>query len=467
MIDLIARKDFLEFKRDGRLFWAGGVAILLILTSMAVGWQRQREASAEQRAAQELDYSDWLRQEMRHPHDAAHQGMHVFKPEPTLTIIDPGIGRYAGTTVWLQAHRQSDLKFQPAQDATGLQRFGDLSAAWVLQVLGPLLVIVFGFGAFAGEREQGTLRQTLSLGVSARRLLWGKALALGASIGTLLFPAVIAAVVAIGRGAESGTRLDAMMRLGWVATAYAVYFGIIIFLVLAVSAVAPSSRMALMALLAVWIVSAVMAPRVVSDFSRRLHPTPAKQDFLAKMNAELSEKSENVWQENFGVKAKWSPDLPLNKWGVALRVDDEIGYEVFSHHYGQLWDTFERQRRVQEWTGLIAPLLALRSFSMGMSGSDFAHHRHFTEAAEAHRHVIQDLMSEDLVRHADTLDHKHFAYQAGKDLWTTVPPFRYSLPGAGWAFRRNWPGFAVLAAGLLLSFAIARAAVSRLRVVQG
>jgi len=443
------------------------VAILLILTSMAVGWQRQREASAEQQAAQELDYRDWLNQDIRHPHDAAHQGMHVFKPAPTLSIVDPGISRYAGTTVWLQAHRQSDLKFRPAQDATGLQRFGDFSAAWVLQILVPLLVIVFGFNAFAGEREQGTLRQTLSLGVPAWRLLWGKALALGAIIGTLLIPAVIAAGFAVVLGAETGGRADAMIRLAWAAAGYAVYFGIIIYLVLGVSALTPSSRVSLIALIAFWIGTAVLAPRAASDLARRLHPTPAKKDFLAKMETDLSAEAERIWQEKFGVKAKWSPDLPLNKWGIALRVDDQLGYAVYRRHYDALWDTYERQQRVQEWAGLVVPLLALRSFSMGLAGTDFAHHRHFTEAAEEHRHLIQDLMSEDLVKHADTLDHQHFAYQAGKDLWKTVPQFQYRLPAAGWALRRNWPGLAVLTAGLILSFAFSAAAVSRLRVVQG
>lgn len=47
----------------------------------------------------------------------------------------------------------------------------------MLQIFAPLLVIVLGFNAFAGEREQGTLRQALSQGVAARALLWGKSAA--------------------------------------------------------------------------------------------------------------------------------------------------------------------------------------------------------------------------------------------------------------------------------------------------
>ena len=143
-IRIIAGREWLELWRDRRLPAAGGLVVLLIGVSLAVGWQRQQEIASQRAAAQVLDYDDWVSQQRRHPHDAAHQGMHVFKPEPPLSIIDPGIEPYVGSTIWLQAHRQSELKFRPAQDATGLQRFGSLSAAWVLQVLAPLLVIVLG-----------------------------------------------------------------------------------------------------------------------------------------------------------------------------------------------------------------------------------------------------------------------------------------------------------------------------------
>src|SRR3546814_6745235 len=188
-IILIAARDFREVVRDGRLLWTGGLIVVLLLTALAVGWQRQAALQAERVTAQALDYEDWLAQPARHPHDAAHQGMHVFKPEPPLSIIDPGLGPYVGSTMWLQTHHQSETKFSPAQDATGLQRFGMLSAGWVVQVLGPLLVIILGFNAFAGEREQGTLRQVMSLGVTARSLLAGQALALAWSIAILLLTA--------------------------------------------------------------------------------------------------------------------------------------------------------------------------------------------------------------------------------------------------------------------------------------
>ena len=135
----IARREFTERLRDGRLYWAGGLVAVLLFTALAVGWAHQRGAHAEQVAAQAMDYRDWLHQDQRHPHDAAHQGMHAFKPEPPLSMVDAGINPTSAALCGCSAPPER-VKFNAAQDATGLQRFGNLSVGWILQVLGPLLV---------------------------------------------------------------------------------------------------------------------------------------------------------------------------------------------------------------------------------------------------------------------------------------------------------------------------------------
>ena len=457
---LIAQREFTELWRDGRLLLAGGLVLVLLATALAVGWQQQRSTDAERRAAQALDYDDWLKQDARHPHDAAHQGLHVFKPEPPLSIIDPGITPYVGTTIWLQSHKQSELRFRPAQDATGLQRFGSLSVAWVLQVLAPLLVIVLGFNAFAGEREQGTLRQTLSLGVSPRQLLWGKALALLAGLALFLLPAVLAAGAAVGLSAQGA---DAWWRLGALVLGYGLYIAIAVFGVLAVSALASTSRMALIVLLALWIAGATLAPRAVSDLASHLYPSPSRQAFNQQLEGDLHTAYTRAWKDQLGTDKRWGATLPLNRWGEALRVDDEAGYGVSDQHFGALWDAFAQQQRLQEWAGLAVPLLALRAYSMGLAGTDFSAHRHFSTAAETQRRTMQDLISDDLVAHADPLGNQHFSYQAGKALWAKVGRFEYRAVSAAEALRANLRSLGVLAFGFVaaLLFAVWAAGVRK------
>jgi ABC-2 type transport system permease protein len=454
-VGLVAQRELTELWRDGRLLLAGGLMALLLLTAWFVGSQRQAEIEGERAAAQTLDYDAWVAQERRHPHDAAHQGMHVFKPLPATAVLDPGITPYVGSTIWLQAHRQSELRFRPAQDATGLQRFGNLSVAWVLQVLGPLVVIVLGFNAFAGEREQGTLRQALSLGVPPRRLLWGKALALAVALAACLLPLLALGMAVLGAQGDA----EAVVRAGLLALGYALYLGIAVLVVLAVSALVPSTRLALTLLLALWIAGVTLAPRAASDLARDLHPSPSRQAFNQGIDTDLDQAYKRAWREQLGTDKRWGAELPLNRWGLALRIDDEAGYEVSDQHFGQLWDSYASQQRAQEWAGLVVPLLALRGWSMGLAGTDFAAHRHFAVAAEQQRREMQDLISHHLVEHADPLGNQHFTYQAGKELWTQVQRFDYQAIGVGEAARHNAPSLLVLLMGLVAAAGLAAWAV--------
>ncbi len=461
---LIARRDLTDFARGGRLYWAGGLILVLVATSLVVGWQRQRESRAERTRAQALDYGDWIRQPERHPHDAAHQGMHVFKPEPALSIVDPGIVPFVGSTLWLGAHRQTEVKFRPAQDATGLQRFGSLSPAWAAQILGPLLVILLGFSAFSAEREHGTLRQMLSLGVSRSQLLWGKALALGGGLGLVLVPAGLLAGIAVIVAAEPSARGDAFSRLLGLAAGYGAYLGIFIFLSLGVSALASSSRLALVSLLAFWIVVALVAPRSVADVSRSLDPSPSREAFNAALDADLGAATQRASLERFGVRDAFGPGVPLSRWGLALKVHDHAGYGVMDRHFDALWESYARQQRMQEWTGFLLPTIGIRAFSMGVAGTDFAEHRAFSLAAERQRRVMQDIISQDLVDHADGRKEEHFSYRASRALWARVPPFQHQPAAAGAALARNLRSLGMLTLGLLLSATLAALAVSRRRL---
>ncbi|MGY3484370.1 ABC-2 type transport system permease protein [Bradyrhizobium sp. USDA 4011] len=461
MFAIIAVKDLRELARDGRLLWGGGLVVVLMLVALAAGLNRQVQLNSERSAGQALDYDAWLHQGYRHPHDAAEQGMHVFKPEPSLTVFDPGIAPFVGSTVWLQAHRQSELKFRPAQDATGLQRFGELSPAWLLQVLVPLLIIVIGFNAVSGERERGTLRQLLSLGVPARSLLLGKAAALAGGIGALTAPVGIAFAVLIVARLPAGERLDVVCRIAWLALGYGLYLGFFVFLTLAVSALVSSSRAALVLLLSFWVAATLIAPRTASEAAILLYPTPSRLDFDNHLAHDVADAGRKAWSAHFGARMPWDPSVPLNKWGAALKVDDEAGYGALDENFGRLWDTFERQQRAQEWVGLVAPVVALRGFSMGMAGTDFSQHRDFSTAAETQRRTIQNIVSEDLIEHADRLGNAHFTYKAGPELWASVPKFKYELPSASFALAHHWASLVLLAVMFCLSGALALYALTR------
>ncbi len=189
IVGTIAAKEMREVFRDGRFRALSAVILTLLVASLALGWKRYVEVSQQHEAARKATRQNWLAQGTKNPHSAAHYGVYAFKPRNVLSFVDQGVDPYTGVAVWLEAHKQNDFKYRPVQDANALARFGDLTAAAVLQILVPLLIVLLAFSAFAGEREQGTLRQLLAIGIPRQSLVAGKAAGLAAAMSLVLIPA--------------------------------------------------------------------------------------------------------------------------------------------------------------------------------------------------------------------------------------------------------------------------------------
>ena len=142
--------------------------VVLVLSAVVArrGWKQYVDVQRQHLEAQQATRAQWLNQPEKNPHSAAHYGMYAFKPKSRLSMVDTGVDPYVGVAAWLEAHKQNEFRYRPAQDRTAMQRFGELTAAESFLVILPLFIVLVTFAAFAGEREQGTLRQLLSLGVS-------------------------------------------------------------------------------------------------------------------------------------------------------------------------------------------------------------------------------------------------------------------------------------------------------------
>ena len=172
----IAVKDATEIWRDGRFRWAAGLLLILLIAAVAGGVHNQSQIARQHADAQQAERDVWLDKGDMNPHAAAHYGAFVFKPVQPLSAIDPGLDPFVGVFVFLEAHKQQLARHRPIEDATPTRRLGQLTPASAALVLLPLLVVALTFSSFAGERDQGTLRPLLAMGISRRSLLAGKAI---------------------------------------------------------------------------------------------------------------------------------------------------------------------------------------------------------------------------------------------------------------------------------------------------
>lgn len=472
MIVKIARKEFTEMLRDGRFRWAAGIIFALLLAAILMGGKHYRDVKRQHDLAQAETRDQWIKQPAKNPHSAAHYGIYAFKPKMLPAMLDRGVDPFVGQSVWLEAHKQNEFKFRPAQDATAVQRFGELTAATVLQLLLPLLIVLLSFSAFAGEREQGTLRQLLSLGVRKTNLVWGKALGVSGALAVLIVPATMVGVLALALVSENGLLGASAGRMAWLLVSYLLFFGVFIGVSLAVSARAKSSQMALVVLLAFWIVNGLIAPRAMADVAKRVHPTPSAFAFQQALDREMQsgpdghdtadKRAEALKQKvlkQYGVDKLEA--LPVNFAGISLQEGEEHGNVVFDKHYSELWNRFEQQNRLKQLAGTVAPMLAMQSVSMSLAGTDFAHHRNFAAAAESYRRFLVKKMNDDMTFNAGKED---FSYLAKPALWQTVEDFRYDAPSAAWALSKQTVSLLLLTLWCIAALALATVTTARMRV---
>ena len=475
MITAIARKEFSEIVRDGRFKWTAAIMVLLLLTAMLAGFQKYSTLMRIQAAAQGNSNEQWLQQGDKNPHSAAHYGNYAFKPAGPLAFFDNGINNYAGTAVFMEAHKQNFAIGRPATDQSAIARFGDLTGAMILQLLLPLLIIFLGFTAFSGERESGTLRQVMSMGVTNRQLLWGKALGVGAAVLIVVVPCILIGTIALSMSDLQAAAEGMGTRISLMTFAYLMYAGIFLFLTLAVSAWTKHARTTLMVLVGFWAFTGFLAPKAASEISKAVHPTPAFGKWMSdmrghqlrgidgvppfvKFNAYTKELFEQYNVDN--VK-----DLPVYFVAVRLQKLEEYDYPVFDLHYKTVRDSYADQRRLQDKLGITAPTLPLRSLSMGMAGTDLIQHVKFMTDAETFRRNMVVKMNDYLSKAAVSLNATFSSsnyMKADEEVFAIVPPFEFEPPALNETLNEHRSNFALLALWLAAAIALAIVAVNRM-----
>ncbi len=473
LVRTVAHKEVLEILRDGRLRLLGGIVVILALAGLAFGTQQTLRAEHAREHAQEQATEHWEDQGEKNPHVAAHYGTHAFAPTSVATAIDPGVSAYLGRSVKLEAHKRNLASHSAAQDSAGLSRLGAFSVSTVFLQLVPLLIVALGYGLWSRERERGTLRQLLSTGVDRGTLMWGKAIALFVVVACLLVPA---ALVIIGvlwwLGGGDGSTL---VRLGMLGGGYVVYFGIFGALTLFASASAPSSRAALVAMIGAWGLFCLVTPRAATEIAGAVRPLQSRAELGRAVARSLENGTDGKQSRQVAVDAIATDMMAAQGFsdsgmlmddaysaGIELQAEAQWEDAVFDYHVRAVDDRIAAQEAFVAWAGFLSPFVAMRTLSAGLSGTDFAHHRHFTEYAETWRKALVAHLNDAFAENAGELG---WDYQAGPELWKQAPPFEYVAPTAGFALRTHLTSALALLMWLAIALGMALWSARRVKVV--
>jgi ABC-2 type transport system permease protein len=470
MITRIALKELKELLREGRFRLMGALAIALLLAAVAISHNYYQWVNRQHTEAKENARNVWVSQDNKNPHSAAHYGTYAFKPKYPLSLIDQGVDKYAGISIYLEAHKRNDAQYLAAQDQTAISRFADLTPDFILLSIMPLFIILAGFNAFTREREGGTLRLLKAQAVSSATLAAGKWLALFLVVAGAVLLVFLLVALFLSQAQQFGEFKTGALALLFLF--YLVYYAVFINITLTVSARAGSSAMSLVVLLAVWIVACLGMPKVSSRLAEAVSPYPTQSQFAAAIQED--ERTGLDGHDPFSTEAKqleaaalkqYGVDsvqqLPFNWDGYLLQKSEEHTAEIYFKHYRHLKETHEKQNAVYAAASVLSPYLPTRFLSMALCRTDYASHWHFSNAAEEYRLL---LMNELNMHFAENSTYGDWGYQADKSLWQKIPDFTYVPAGYAETLRSNTGHIGILLFWLLGSAALLLWSVKTMRV---
>lgn len=232
--------------RERRVLWLALALLLLAAASLGSNAVRLAAQAKERQAVAEEEARLWNAQGSIDPHAAAHVGRAIPAAVKPLAAFDPGLSDVLGTSVFIEGHAQNPARHRPIDAGAALSRFGGFSAAWALQVVAPLLLILAGFSSMSGAVARERLRQELAAGAAATALLGGRLFALASLAGLLalaLFGISLPVILLQGAG---GTEIGALLLIG---IAYLLYLLVFCALTVATSALCLSAHTSLAILL--------------------------------------------------------------------------------------------------------------------------------------------------------------------------------------------------------------------------
>lgn len=458
----VVRVELIRALRS-RTFWAGALVLgVLLVVAFVLEAVRHGHLQHEASVLQAQVHQSWLAQPDRHPHRVAHYGQYALRQPGPLGFLDPGLESFAGAAVFLEPHQRNFLLFSEATQSSELSRFGTISPAFVLQVLLPLLVFCITFGSVAAEREGGLWSLQLSQGVSSSVLLLGKIVGALLQVAAWVLPGSLIGIgLSVALGAVRWSP-DTILRFVSLAAAYAVYVAGCVTLGVLVSAVHRRARGALLSLLALWVAVWIITPRLATEAARRIQPAPQRAELevaiahAARALGDSHDPDNLHFQElrartlaQHGVSR--IEDLPVNYGGVVMRDAEHVSAALYNDFFSRLFASHREQGELALQLGAFSPLMALRSLSMALAGTDGHHLVHFEEQAEAHRYrFIQEL------NHLHTTKihwHDDRSQRVERSEWQRFESFVHRLPDVDWALARATTPLAALTGWALLLWA--------------
>ena len=306
MLGHLIRREMLDQVLSFRFLILSAVAALVIWASLFSGYVYYLTRLEDYRTAQTA--TEERIQELMADDRAglADRGFDIHKPPTPLSLFARGLDPIlptTGNTGW--AAKGLGLKWSPAElePLIGLYASFDLSV--IVQMVLSLFVLLFTYDAVCGEKEGATLSLLASFPVPRHTLLLGKFLGVSLPVGAAFGLPLLLGIAAVLAAPEVQMAPQELVRLALALAVFALYLVLFICAGLLASCLSHRSATSFVILLAFWVASVGVLPRlslIVADWVRpapSVHQLQTKKEALLTIHQQKLRDRRTEWLRNY------------------------------------------------------------------------------------------------------------------------------------------------------------------------
>ena len=418
--------------KEARFAWVAGLfcgLVLLGLVLMSLDYSRrlhgyQASLAAERQQMFSVDGSEPIRRQVRGLTNS--RGVYAFRSPQVLGALASGWEPFTPTQIHVSDTRSwSRQANETFYRNPLLSLFPRPDLSYIVASILSLVALFFTFDAICGEKERGTLKLVLSMGVSKDRLLVGK---WAGTILTLGIPFVLAAASGLSLFVLIGdVAFDAalLVRILGIVVIALVYLSLFVTLGLMVSVLVSRPASSLLICLALWVGVTFALPNVLASTGKFLSPTPAFQQIKMRKRALDLERREEEKRLAVLVENGTISDEERKRRRENLRQESATEKRRIDRSYSR---QLARQVEVSQAVSRASPTACFVYAAAELSDTGLGFYRRTHEAYDLYRTAFGD--------YARNLKHKADSDQLGED-WLRaheIPLLTVRSQGLGEAF---------------------------------
>lgn len=289
--------------------------------------------------------------------DILYKGGKAFAPPSPLSFLSHGLELVLPNIAETQAKYMQPpaiMRFGNNQGRDNLYEFfyGPFDLIFIIGVVMSFLAIIMTYGAIAGEKEKGTLRQILSNSVPRAKIILAKATANGV---VLIIPFLLALVLSLAilevQGSSSLFVGGAWILIAVAVLVAALLIGAFFNLGLLVSALTKQAVPALVTLLLAWVFLYGVYPRLAAAAAQVIYPVKSE----ARVALEKNQIRRNIEKERDAEINLVAKTMPSDEKSEAYKEGQKGQLDIHNKYKSELetsWQNLDREIEERRKTGI-------------------------------------------------------------------------------------------------------------------